>query len=78
MNFAQINNLLDKEHHSLSLWYSVFFIFGIVCYFNLENEPSFWVVISIFAISLISIYFRRHSLLLGFISSLIIFFQQVF
>ena len=51
---------LDSEYWQLSLWNFAFFIFGIVCYFALEYEPSTRHVVAIFGGSLATLLLRKY------------------
>ena len=51
---------LDSEYWQLSLWNFAFFIFGIICYFALEYEPSMNHVIAIFGGSFVTLALRKY------------------
>ena len=67
---------LDSEYLHLSLWNFAFFIFGIVCYFTLEYEPSIHHVIAIFAISFIALTLRKYGAWGILISGILIAFTS--
>lgn len=71
MSFLKI---FDAEYTSLSLWNFAFFIFGIIWYFALENEPSFYYIISLSMASLLTLYLRKYGTLGILLSGIIISF----
>ncbi|WP_375330796.1 ComEC/Rec2 family competence protein [Candidatus Tisiphia endosymbiont of Oplodontha viridula] len=72
--FKLAKSILEQEYHNLSLWYFVSFIYGIVIYFTLSNEPSFISILAIFTISL-SLIILRNNIFGRFISGIIIAFS---
>lgn len=72
--FKLAKSILEQEYHNLGLWYFVSFIYGIVIYFTLSNEPSFISILAIFTISL-SLIILRNNIFGRFISGIIIAFS---
>jgi len=70
-----LRNILEREYSSLSLWYFVSFIGGIIIYFALPTEPSTLYISALLFFSLPLLTLRKHGILWQFSSSLIIAFN---
>lgn len=69
-----IRTRLEEEYHHLNLWYFVSFIFGILAYFAITNEPSTRHITTLVLVSLASLYLRRYGLIYILLSGLLISF----
>ncbi len=65
---------LEQEYYTLSLWYFVSFISGIIFYFSLSFEPPWLLIILIFLGSLLLLFLRRYGLLWHLLSGIIVAF----
>ncbi len=52
MSTDKIKYFLEKERENYSLWYSVLYLFGILYYFSLQDEPSI-IIVTIFVTTLV-------------------------
>jgi competence protein ComEC len=69
-----VESVLNNEYHQLPLFYFVSFLFGILAYFSLENEPVLRHILMLFASSFSLLYLRRLGIIWSFVSIMVIFF----
>jgi competence protein ComEC len=69
-----LESILNSEYHQLPLFYFVLFLFGILAYFSLENEPNLRHVLMLFASSFSLLYLRRFGIIGSFFVIMAIFF----